>query len=568
MCVDNSVKTARLLARLSLIVLLLATSSGTLMADEAPPQVEPVTSARLTDARRLLIFQGNVVLPDEVYLAIIALPEGSASDNDTAQSVREQCQAFLLKSGYELARVETAVEGNHILVDIDEGHLQKIIFRGTSSLRTVQALMALNLPQNVFNRPYLERKFALLKRDYGIDIAGWKLVKSEKRKKIGPEIVPLESPAKPSSPSGAPSESHFKNLGTLIGRSLIPPHADYELHILFRRRAWPTGAGLVASLSGPDGFKVGLGYKNERLLLSADRWAAEGTLGLTIRNSLRDQHSYLALQRAAAGVSWFSPPFLGELRPALVVREDLTSRQRPDLGLESYLVTRTQAGLALNYDLFVGGSASFGFGAEFDDVSHLEQVDSSAPPLVSAGSDSKPYIDSAVQLTFDPDQIRADRRHEFAISARQRLGSDSFGVATYRYQYIIPIGWHDIWLTSHGSYVWGQAPFFEEQSVGGTHVRGIFTSRFYTRRVVSGGLELRYSLIRDVYKAGVFVDSAFFGEISPDRRSESARVVGGAGPSFHILIASAFQLDIYFSISLASGGSNERGFCAMLNQAF
>ncbi|MDD5224136.1 MAG: hypothetical protein PHE84_09105 [bacterium] len=545
------------------------------MANEAPSQVGPATSARSTNARTLLVFHGNVVLPDEIYLAILTLPEGSAANQDTADRVRKQYQAFLWSAGYDLARVETAVESSHIRVDIDEGHLEKILFRGTSSLRTVQALIALNLPKGVFNRPYLERQLVRIKREYGIDVEGWKLVESTKHKKIGPEIGNLEYSAEPSRPLVAPTGGMFEGLGTWIGHSLIPSRADYELHILFRRRAWSPGLGLLASLSSPDGFKLGLRYKNEDLLFATDRWATEGTLGLSTRNSLLDQHSYLAIQRAAAAASWFSPPFLDELRPAVVIRGDFTSRQRPDLGLENYRVTRAQAGLALHYDLFVGGNVSLGFGAERDDIFHLEQVDPLAIPLVSPGNDNQPYIDTAVHLTFDPDEIRADRRHEFAIDGRQRLGNGAYayGLATYRYQYIIPVGWHDIWLTSNGAYVWGKAskiPFFEDQSVGGTYVRGVYGSRFFTRRVVSGGLELRYSLTRDVYKVGAFVDSALFGEITPapDRQHDHARVVASAGPSFHVLIAAAFQLDIYYAIGIASHGSNERGFSATLNQAF
>ncbi|MCX5859776.1 MAG: hypothetical protein NT056_07780 [Proteobacteria bacterium] len=562
-----------MMARLSLIVLFLLTSAGTLLAGEAPPPVEPAASARISDARRLLVFHGNVVLPDEVYLAIITLPERSAANSDTVLRVRNQCLAFLWSAGFDLARVEVAVEGNHIRVDIDEGHLEKIIFRGTSSLRTVQALIALNLPKGVFNRPYLERQLARSKHEYGIDVEGWKLVESTKHKKIGPEIEDLEPLIRPSSYPGGPTVSPIKSLGNLISRSLIPPRADYELHIIFRRRAWSPGVGLVASITGPDGLKLGLKYKNEDLLFATDRWVTEGTLGLSTRESLLDQHSYLAIQRAAAAASWFSPPFLGELRPAFVIRGDFTSRQRPDLGLENYRVTRAQAGLALNYDLFVGGNVSLGFGAERDDVFNLEQVDPLAPPKVSPGNSNQPYIDTALQLTFDPDEIRDDRKHEFAMAGRQRLGNGAYayGLATYRYQYIIPIGWHDIWLTSHGAYVLGKAskiPFFEEQSVGGTYVRGVFGSRFFTRRVVSGGLELRYSLTRDVYKVGAFVDSALFGEISPDRQHDHARVVASAGPSFHVLIAAAFQLDIFYAIGIASHGSNERGFGATLNQAF
>jgi hypothetical protein len=562
------INTAGMMARFSLIVFLLAASAGKLPADEAPPPAEPASSARLSEARRLLVFYGNVVLPDEVYLAVISLPEGSAADKDTALRVREQCQAFLLNAGYDLARVEAAAEDGRIRVDIDEGHLEKIIFRGTSSLRTVQALVTLNLSHNVFNRPYLERQLARLKRESGVEVTDWKLIKSEIRRKIGPEIVKLEPPARPAGAPDSSAKSQIKGLGTLIGRSLIPPRADHELHILFKRRVWSTGVGLVASVNSSDGFKLGLRYRDEGLLFQTDRWAAEGTLGLTIRNNLDDQHAYLAVQRAAAGASWYSPPFLGQLRPALVLRGELTSRQRPDLGLESYYVTRAQTGVALSYDLFPGGNVSLGSGAERVDVFDLEQVDPLAASQVSSGTDTQPYLDAALQLTFNPDELRADRRHELTAGGRQRLSDDAYGVATYRYQYIIPVGWHDIGFTSRGAYVWGQAPFFEEQAVGGAHIRGIFASRFFARRVVSGGLELRYSLVRDVYKAGVFADTALFSEIDSGRQHSHASVVTGVGPSFHILIASAFQLDLFYTIAVVSPGIREHGFSAVLNQAF
>jgi hypothetical protein len=500
----------------------------------------------------------------------LALPDASAASDATAASVREQCQAFLLHSGYELARVETTIENGHIRVDVDEGRLQKIVFRGTGSLRTVQALIALNLPQGVFNRPYLERQIARIKREHGVDVAGWQLVVSTEHRKIGPEIADLKPLVKPLSPLVAPIGTLAEGIGTLVGHSLIPQRADYELHILFPRRAWSQGVGLVASLGGADGLKLGLRYKNEALLVTTDRWAAEGTVGMATRTSLRDQHSYVAIQRAAAAASWFSPPLLGELRPALVLRGELTSRQRPDVGLESYQVTRVQAGLALSYDLSVGRNVSLGFGAERDDVLSLEQIEPMAAPLVPSGTYNQPYIDTAMQFTFDPDEIRADRRHEFAVGGRQRLAivGSAYGVATYRYQCVIPVGWHDIWLTSHGGYVWGDAPFFEEQPVGGTHIRGVFTTRFFARRVVSAGLDLRYSLVRDVYKVGGFFDSALFGEILPERRHDRTRVVGGVGPSFHALIADAFQLNMFYAFGLASRGVSEHAFAATLNQAF
>src|SRR3712207_7850568 len=63
------------------------------------------------------------------------------------------------------------------------------------------------------------------------------------------------------------------------------------------------------------------------------------------------------------------------------------------------------------------------------------------------------------------------------------LFRSAYGLTSYRYQKLFEYGWHDLWLTSRGAYLWGQPPFIEEQPVGGLHVRGVFNTRFYARRV-------------------------------------------------------------------------------------
>jgi hypothetical protein len=59
-----------------------------------------------------------------------------------------------------------------------------------------------------------------------------------------------------------------------------------------------------------------------------------------------------------------------------------------------------------------------------------------------------------------------------------------------------------------------------------------------------------------------------FGELDRTTGSERPRVVGSVGPSFHVLIADVFQLDLYYAIGLAGRGEAERGFTAALKQAF
>jgi hypothetical protein len=181
-----------------------------------------------------------------------------------------------------------------------------------------------------------------------------------------------------------------------------------------------------------------------------------------------------------------------------------------------------------------------------------------------------PYVGANAHFVFDADEIRRDRHHEMAVSARHTLGNrdTAFGIASYTYQKVFEIGWNDLWLSSRGAYLFGAPPFVEEQPIGGAYVRGVYGTRFYARRVVGVGMEARFSLIRDIYKVGAFTDFALFREI--DRTSDHGRTCAAAafGPSFHVLIAYAFQLDLYYAVGVASRTRADQGFAASLSQAF
>jgi hypothetical protein len=306
-------------------------------------------------------------------------------------------------------------------------------------------------------------------------------------------------------------------------------------------------------------------------LLAKDRWGAGAQLGVKVRSRISDGHAYPALTRALAELQWYTPKLSLGVRPLLAARGELTSRQRPDIGLESYYATRVQLTLGLSYDVFHGATIALGVGAEKLDVFALHPVEGSgAAGGVGPSSTLQPYLSGTAQLLFDTDEIRRDRRHELEFTGRHYPGESGsgYGITTYRYQHVAEMGWHDLWFTSRGAWLWGTVPFIEEQPVGGLHVRGVFDERFYARHVASGGLEARFSLSRDIYKVGGFVDLAVFGELDRASGSEHPRVVGSAGPSFHVLISDAFQLDLYYGIGLAGHGQAERGFTAALKQAF
>jgi hypothetical protein len=527
-----------------LLLLLLASAS---LAQEAEARREP------------LVFSGNVVLSDELYLAVLDLPSGFKASAAEAERIRDRLLSFLLQAGYELARVDTVVQDDRILVDIDEGQVEKVILRGQGSLRTVQLIIGLGLPHNVFNRPYLQRQFTQLRERNGVEVENYELVRRDDVPHIGPQVDNLEP--LPLIDTRAWSTNH----------PLLPPRDGYQLHILVHRREWVPGLGVVAGLNGVDGLRLGVEYRGENLLLNTDRWRAWTQLGGKIRSAVIDMHDYLALTRVSTEAQWFAPRLHLGIRPALALRGEITSRQRPDVGLESYFAARAQLALGFLYDRIPGTLFALGLGAEKLEVFALRRVEGTgAREGIEPSSTFQPYLGGTAQMVFDIDEIRRDRRHELEIQGRYSPDSTgrSYGQLSYRYQKVCEIGWHDVWVTSRGAYLWGKMPFSEEQPVGGPHVRGVFDDRFFTRSVLSTGVEGRFSLIRDLYKVGLFTDLALFGERDHLKDTEKARLVGGIGPSVHVLLADTFQFDLYYSVGFARGGEVSSGFSATLKQAF
>src|ERR1700722_13253483 len=96
-----------------------------------PAYVMPPSTVPLTAKACTLRFSGNKVLAEEVYRAVLELPTDTTATDETATLVRNRLETFLHRSGYELGTVTTAVKDHQFIdITIDEGRLEKIVFRG------------------------------------------------------------------------------------------------------------------------------------------------------------------------------------------------------------------------------------------------------------------------------------------------------------------------------------------------------------------------------------------------------------------------------------------------------
>jgi hypothetical protein len=115
-----------------------------------------------------------------------------------------------------------------------------------------------------------------------------------------------------------------------------------------------------------------------------------------------------------------------------------------------------------------------------------------------------------------------------------------------------PFGWHEVWCEARATFLQGQVLFPDEESLG-NHLRGAYGDP--TLAAASVGAELRYSLLRDIFKVGVFYAQAVYGA-SVDRAAGTwaARAAGAGGPAIHLLFSGEFQLDLYAAAGWKQGG--------------
>jgi len=155
-------------------------------------------------------------------------------------------------------------------------------------------------------------------------------------------------------------------------------------------------------------------------------------------------------------------------------------------------------------------------------------------------------------VVFNSQELRSDRKHRLDFEGRFYTGSTSSKMATWLrlgWQRRFPIGWHEVIWRARGTLLSGEVLFPDEESLGG-HLNGAFGGSDFVRQVGSTGIEFRYSLLRDLFKVGLFYDQAIFGLIDrtiPSQPSSQLGAAGAGGPAAHLLLADEIQVDFYLA---------------------
>jgi hypothetical protein len=554
-------------------------------ARAAPVPVEVAPGQRLALRDVPIQIRGNVVLSAETYLTFLSLARagafgaelrpdavaraatsstappssapaaagpGRARPTDLelaaeAEAVASLLSDFLKVAGYDLAHVAAYPRQGGIVVEVDEGRLDKIIFVGQDVFRALELQLSFNLPGRVFNRPLVEQQLANLTRVFGLDGASF-------------EVVDVENPGE--------SRVDIDRMSFLRTFEVLRPGEAHELRVHLRYKERSPGLRLGIAVGSIDGFAVEGGYLWRGLLGPRDRLELSATVGARIADPFAADEDRVGLARVRGEVEYQTPPFLGGWGAAVAsISGDLQSRRRPDLDLGRYyfIPIRAQAGLAFeggrvfSLELTAGVEQAYVFGVE-------PRASGNPPPDVTdaPGEFLRAMGSVALRLHLNPDEVYFGRAHRFDVDLRAYPDGERRTrslVAQASYRLALGFGYDELRLRAEGTAVFGDVRYFEQVPLGFRHLQAAYQDVFVDR-AGTGGVEYRFALVRDLMKLGTFASTSVVSGIGTERGK--VQVLGELGLALHLLVLESLEASVAAALGLSSLADRDTTFGAVI----
>jgi len=537
---------------------------GAARAQEQTPEVPLLTgsSTILADAPAappgLLVFKGTLLLNEFVYRTILKLPADAAATPQMVKLITAQLAAFLGEAGYDLAKVRAQIKDGQIEVQVDEGALDRVIVVGTGWITALRFRAALNLPLDVFNRRLFELQMPKLARQFGL--RGY-------RYELWPVHLLDTEPA-----------MQLDDVEELRAMPLIHPARGYELRIFAVTVPWSAGFSPEVLLNGQIGYGVGGRYRWKDLLQEGDRWQTHFRLGGAFRSTLDESSStFLVNSNDLLTARWLSKPWGGSnsgLRMTVAPRAELWDLQRRDLSIQNYRIGTLELGTGAGAQLTHDFALYFTFGLQRRFIFDLEPAkgkllvpEVTRVPLAS----NRGFLRLSSAYTFNPTELRQDLRNGLTLELnlfRPTVKGDSgFLLFDLQGRRLIPYGWHELRVSARVTAEAGDVAYVDEIGLG-DHLRIGFGLVKYTRRVASLSLELRYSLLRDKLKVGVFNDLGVWRHLGREDAQQSAELSGSSGAGIFFFLFDELQVDAFYGIGWSTDGSVHPGLALEIKEAF
>jgi len=466
-------------------------------------------------ARPKLVVYGNEVLSDYTYRAIAALDDFDVASPELAGLVERRVQRYLESSGYQLARVAVRVRDGGLELAVDEGRLERIVFPGQDALRALGMQFALDLPENIYNRQAIEEQIPKLEERFGVEVTDFQVREIE----VDPE------------------QGLALNKLTRLDEFLrLPAPSRYELYVFATREELPKGFDFEAEFQDPDGLRAWVLYRWASAILEEDRLEVFPEIGL---------------------------------RPFVWPRFLFISRQRRDLGIRRYDFVEAEPTIGVRVPIAPQLEVRLVTGLQYRNLLGLAETDSPLPrsnPI----DEARALFEAKLRLRFGLSELRIARRHHIDVSARllSTFSERELFHGRAVYQKAFGLGYDDFRIRLDAESLFGTVVFTDEIRVG-DHLRGLYGDTFYTSRIATLRLEYAFSIVREIFKLGVFHDGSVFEGVDRATGETFTRFANSFGPGAHTVIFGAFRLSLYGAFGfMSNGGPTEAGVFLEIDQLF
>jgi hypothetical protein len=516
-------------------------------------------------AADLLTFKGTVLINEFVYRTKLKLPPDAAADAKTAHLVAEELAAFLLDSGFDLAKVRAEVKGAKIEVTIDEGALDKIVLAGAGWLPALRFRAALNLPLDVFNRRQFESELVKLAAQLGFK--GYRY-----------ELWPVQL-------LDDTASTGLEGIAELQAMPLLRPARAYELRVFAETEPWSSGFSPEIILNGQVGLGLGGRYKWRDLLQTGDRWQAHFRVGGQMRGYIEDPNALATQLQGSRLVNsldyltarWLSKAWGGGsrgLRMTVNPRFELWTLQRKDLFLESFRIATLELGVGAGAQLLPEYGLYFTAGMQrrwiFDKTPAINQTLPADVTNVRAVA-NRAFLKMVTDYTFNTGELRRDLKDFLSaeIALYRPMLRDDMGYLRVDLQgkKNFLFGWNELRAGLRLTAALGDINYADELPLG-DHLRIGFGLDKYTYRVTSLSLEYRYSITRDRFKVGLFTDAGIWRHLKRDDPGQFAEISGSTGAGMFFFIFDELQIDFLGGVGWSTDGFVKPGINLAIKEAF
>lgn len=495
---------------------------------------------------KTLDIQGTVIYSQQHIIrsaGIAAIPKGSF----TFRTIADAIIKFYTMNGYTLARVELVDETfTSITVFVDEGRLNRIVFKNLNTLDTLRIQYQFSIPHRIYHKPTVKNELAKIKKKYGIKDINAVITQSRdfsdalfQIDRLGRPFREGKLPFMPALPLPLPPPRYDLTI------TVVPHSADergglqYGLDTSFSHGLIPyvryTHINLVQQ---DDVFRIGA--------KTGFMWGLDGRFKQLPYNTFNEMKA----------VYNFRPYFDKLFIPRISSQVFNSKAGRSDLGLDEYNYIRMNVLLEPGIKPIERLKIFPGYGVEKVYILESRLNPASTQPAVKKEHHVWQFAGLEADIDFIPFSLKHTSRRKIVLNVRRYQSFTHFYAVTIDTIFRFEFPNYDLFVfDADYTYLNGPVPFYYEEPVSSGTFKGFMGSSYHTTHIARCSFEYNISAYRDFVYIGAYYDTVLF---EGKYLLKGAQAGLAAGLCFRYIFFEQFEFALWWGKDYLAS-SNESG---------